>query len=167
MNPKELFLDLGKNTVFQEETNKDEEFLLSLYASTREDELIMNSMTQKEKKIFIKQQFTLRQKEYKEKFTDAKFLIIKRKKQNIGRVVYNFKDKVHLIDIAFVKKSRSSGFGTKIINSLISNANKLNKTFKLSVCMDNPRALQLYHRLGLEIVNTQGYYYFMETNFRR
>lgn len=165
MNSKELFLDLGKNLAFQEESNKDEAFLLSLYASTREDELIMTTMNQLEKKNFIKQQFDLRQKEYKKKFSDAKFLIIKRKKQSIGRVIYDFEDKVHLIDIALIKKARLGGLGTKIINSLISNANKQNKIFKLSVCMDNPRALKLYKRLGLKIVDTKGYYHFMETNF--
>jgi len=163
MNQKELFYNLEKNITFTEESIKEEDFLLSLYASTREDELSMTSMSQMEKKNFISQQFNLRQTEYKQKFDDAKFLIIKRKKQNIGRLVYNSRDKIHLIDIAFVKKARANGFGTKIINALIVYANKQNKIFKLSVATDNLRALKLYEKLGLKIVDTQGHYYFMET----
>ncbi|MGP2657263.1 GNAT family N-acetyltransferase [Malaciobacter sp. WC5094] len=166
MKINELFSNFGNNISFKKESLKDKEFLLSLYSSTREDELLISSMNQIEKKNFIQEQFQLRQVDYKKRFHNAHFLLICRKKKNIGRVVFDVSNNIHLIDIAFVKKSRSCGFGTKIINKLISYAKNQKQTFRLSVCMDNPKALKLYERLGLKIVGTEGYYYSMEISFQ-
>jgi hypothetical protein len=51
MNSNKLFLDLGNSISFKDESLKDKDFLLSLYSSTREDELSIISMTQIQKKL--------------------------------------------------------------------------------------------------------------------
>ncbi len=157
-----IFNNIGKNLVFKNQSIKDNKFLFSLYASTREDELNRSPMSEIEKTTFLKQQFKAKQNDYNAKYTDANFLIIYRKKKAIGRVVYNTTEVVHLIDIAFVKKSRSLGFGKEILNSLMSYSKKNNKKFELSVDIDNIRALNLYKKLGLQITVQNGYYYSMQ-----
>ena len=157
-----LLKNIGKNLEFIDETKAHNNFLYSLYASNREDELNMSPMSNLEKKLFLEQQFELRQKDYHSKYGDAEFLIIRRKKKDIGRLVYRIKDKLYLIDIALVKKSRSSGFGKEILNSFISFAKENKKSFQLSVAMDNQKAIKLYQNMGLKMCGQNGYYYTME-----
>lgn len=163
MSFKQLFSNLEKNLFFRNELLKDKDFLLSLYGSTREDELSMTTMTQVQKKDFISMQFELKEKDYKNKFSDSCFYIIKRKKQDIGRIVVDENDSyIHLVDIALVSKSRGKGFGSIILHYLISKAKEENKTFKLSVKIYNQKALKLYTSLGLNIVKSENLYHYMQ-----
>ena len=148
----------SKNLIFKLQTKSDRDFLLSLYSSTREDELSMTTMTVLEKRRFLKEQFELKELDYSKKFSDAKFLIVYRKKSPIGRVVYNIGDDVHLIDIAFLKKNRGRGFGTLLIGALMENAQDSKKLFRLSVATHNMRAIKLYQKLGVEITKEENGY---------
>jgi len=87
-----------KNVSVKHQIDAHQSFLLSLYGSTREDELTMSSLNELEKRAFIKQQFRLKEDDYKRKFFDAEFLILYRKKKPIGRVVYRISDSIHLIE---------------------------------------------------------------------
>ncbi len=169
MNIKQFLAlsNLEKNISFKEESSKDKEFLLSLYASTREEELSYTTMSQIEKKIFINMQFDLKQSYYKKNYKDAEFLILKRKKQDIGRIVVDEReDHIHLVDIAIIKKMRSKGLGSFILKQLIENTNSKNKLFTLSVSLDNYKAISLYKKLGLHIVKTQNHYHQMQTSIK-
>ncbi|MGB5793214.1 GNAT family N-acetyltransferase [Poseidonibacter sp.] len=157
-----MFENIGKNLVFKYQNEKDKNFLFSLYSSTREDELNMTLMNEVEKRAFLKQQFDAKEFDYSTRYEDAEFLIIYRKKKAIGRVVFRITEKVHLVDIAFIKKFRSLGFGKEVLNVLISHAKQNNKPFELSVAKDNIRALKLYKKLGFQIVESYGYYYNMK-----
>lgn len=157
-----MFKNIGKNLVFKYQNANDKGFLFSLYSSIREDELNMTLMKEIEKKTFLQQQFDAKEFDYSTRYDDAEFLIIYRKKKAIGRVVYRITEKVHLVDIAFVKKFRSLGFGKEVLNVLISHAKQNNKPFELSVAKDNIKALKLYQNLGFMITNQQRYYYSME-----
>lgn len=158
----EPLLNIGKSLSFKVQEEDDQSFLLSLYASTRENELLMTSLREKEKTEFIKQQFEARESDYAKKFKDAKFLITYRKKKQIGRMIYSVNDSLHLIDIAMIKKARNRGFGSEILQTLIRNTQMLNKKFKLSVAVDNRQAIKLYQTLGLKIVHQEGYYHTMQ-----
>lgn len=162
MNELEELQTIKKNLIFKSETKEKKDFLFSLYISTREDELSVTSMSEREKKLFLQQQFEAKEKDYSSKFQKANFLIIKRKKKDIGRLVYSVNDKVHLIDIAFIKKARSQGFGREVIDALITYAKEKNKNFELSVAIDNTQALKLYKNLGLRVVGQNGYYLDMQ-----
>jgi len=158
-----MFENIGKNLIFKPQSQKDDEFLLSLYASTREDELNMTFMDKEQKKVFIKQQFEAKTKDYSSKYKDATFLIIYRKKKPIGRLIYKVSQVVHLIDIALVKKSRSLGFGKEILNHFIFYSRTHNKHFELNVAVDNIKALKLYQDLGLRVIRRNSYHYTMQT----
>ncbi len=156
-----VFKDIGKNLILKKEIVGDRDFLLSLYSSTREDELNMTTMASLEKKRFLKQQFELRELDYSKKFSDAEFLIIYRKKSPIGRIVYNIGADIHLIDIAFVKRSRGRGFGSLLIEHLTQSAEDLKKLFRLSVATHNSRAIKLYQKLGVNILEEKNGYFTM------
>jgi len=157
-----MFKNITKNLIFKTQAKEDHKFLLSLYGSTREDELNMTTMSELEKKNFVAQQFKARELDYAKMFEDAKFLVVYKKKKAIGRIVYENGDTLHLIDIAFIKKFRSSGYGSCILEQLLLKAKELKKVFELSVVVDNQRAINLYKKFGLKVVNQQGYYYTMQ-----
>ncbi len=54
------------------------------------------------------------------------------------------------IDLAFVKKSRSFDLGKEVLDSLISDVKQSNRTFELSVAVDNIKDLRLYKNLDLK-----------------
>ena len=162
-----MFRNIGKSLILKKQTADNKDFLLSLYSSAREDELNMTTMTLLEKRRFLKQQFELRELDYSKKFSDAQFLIIYRKKSPIGRMVYNISDVVHLIDIAFVKRSRSRGFGSLLIEHLIQSAEDSKKLFRLSVATHNMRAIKLYQKLGVEIKKEKNGYFTMYRDVMR
>lgn len=159
-----MFSNLGKNLAFVPQKSSDREFLLSLYRSTREDELSMTSLSEAQKRVFIKQQFEAKELDYGLKYKEGEFLIIYKKKKPIGRVVYKIDESLRLIDIALVKKSRSQGYGRAILDTLISFANSNNRKFELSVARDNIRALKLYQKIGLSVTGQYSYYYTMQSN---
>jgi len=159
---KLMFKNIRKNLTFKKQTKEDNNFLFLLYSSTREDELNMTTMNPRQKNVFLREQFDAKSLDYAKKFDDAEFLIVYKKKKAIGRVVYKIDSSVHLIDIAFVKKSRSGGYGGSILEQLLLKAKELKKVFELSVAVDNQRAIRLYQKLGLKVVNQHGYYYSMQ-----
>lgn len=61
-------------------------------------------------------------------------------------------DEIHLIQIHLREDFRSAGIGSRIIRDLIRDAGNKNKAVSLFVFRNNP-ALELYKRLGFEIVS--------------
>ncbi len=57
-------------------TAADEEFLLSVYASTRSDELAQAPWSDEQKGQFLKWQFDLQRREYDARFPDAEYFVI-------------------------------------------------------------------------------------------
>lgn len=146
---------------FKEENSKDNNFLYSLYTSTREVELSMTNLSEVEKKKFLKSQFELKERDYKSKFENGNFLIIYKKKNPIGRVVFNIDKTLHIVDIALIKKERSKGYGNLIFKDFFNYAKELQKYTTLSVAKDNFLAMKLYQRLGFIVTNQEGFYYQM------
>lgn len=118
----------------------------------------------KEKKIFLMQQFNARQKDFKIRYEDANFFIIKHKEKDVGRIVYKIAQKIQLIDIALISKSRNKGFGTYLIQTLMKKALETNLELHLSVATNNPKAFKLYRSLGFKIISQDMMYIQMAFN---
>lgn len=58
----------------------------------------------------------------------------------------------HLIDISILPKRRGAGIGTRLVLGLCMEAEMNGKSLTLSVSISNPRAAQLYKRLGFRVI---------------
>jgi len=147
---------------FRAITPEDDKFLYRLYASTREEELSRTTWIEAEKEIFLKQQFTAQHQFYMQQFNRAKFEVVLKNNEPIGRLyVDRREDEIRLIDIALLPKHRNQGIGTSLLLELIDEAKKADKPLRIHVEKYNP-ALQLYLRMGFREIKDTGVYYLME-----
>ena len=58
----------------------------------------------------------------------------------------------NLIDIAVLPKRRSAGIGTRVVLGLCMEAEMAHKSVRLYVSITNPRAAELYKRLGFRMI---------------
>lgn len=64
----------------------DQEFLYTVYASARQEELSLVPWTEAQKEVFLRQQFTAQHRYYSEHFADAQFQVIEVAGQAVGRL---------------------------------------------------------------------------------
>jgi ribosomal protein S18 acetylase RimI-like enzyme len=138
-------------------TALDDDFLMEVFASTREAELaalpdpaIASG--------FIKMQFDVQRRSYKAAHPRAENRIIGFQGNEIGRILVDYAPpEIRLVDISLLKEFRARGVGSFIIRALINEAVEAGKPLTLSVYSFNP-ALHLYERLGFSKTGEDGLY---------
>ncbi len=142
-------------------TDSDRDFLFTLYASTRADEMAMVPWSQEQKTEFLEMQFHAQHTFYQEQFGDAEFNLILNGTTTIGRLYVDRRDKeIRIIDIALLPDHRRQGFGKQLLQNLLDEAADSKKPVTIHVEKNNP-AMSLYQRLGFEITEDQGVYNLM------
>jgi len=140
----------------------DREFLARLYASTREEELSVAPWPEKQKAVFLRQQFEAQNTFYMEQFAEAEFSIVLLDGEPAGRVYIDRReDEIRLIDIALLPEHRGQGIGGRLMADLLDEGREAGLPVRIHVERFNP-ALRLYQRLGFQHVEDQGPYYLME-----
>jgi|SRR5690606_32634371 len=148
----------------REATSADAVLLLSIYRSTREQELNLTPWDEKQKSTFIQSQFDAQQFHYKKYYLNSAYWIIEYNKTPAGRLYVDVSDHVRIIDIALLPQFRNLGLGSKVLKDVQEMAKTLNLPVSIHVEQYNP-AKQLYKRLGFierEVVNS--IYILMEYN---
>lgn len=141
---------------------EDREFLLSVYASTRTDELAVVPWGEAEKAAFLRQQFDAQTTYWDEQYPGAERLIAEIDGQPAGRLyVQRWPKEIRLVDIALLPTFRRRGAGTELIRRLFSEAAAAGKPVTIHVEIFNP-ARALYERLGFAPKGEQGMYVLME-----
>ncbi|HJR78725.1 MAG TPA: GNAT family N-acetyltransferase [Anaerolineales bacterium] len=126
----------------------DHDFLFSVYASTRADEMNLVDWSDEQKDAFLHMQFDAQTKHYSLYYPNAEYKIIERAGVPIGRlIVENRGDHFLIMDIALLPEYQRSGIGTFLIQELKHEATLLNLSLVLRVEFFNP-AVRLYQRLG-------------------
>lgn len=139
----------------------DEEFSLSVYASTRADELALVNWTDEQKAAFVQMQFQAQRQSYLTQFPQAQFYIIEDAGQRVGRmIVARCTDSILLMDIALLPEHRGHGIGTTLLQELLEEGDAANKPVRLHIEPFN-RAIELYSRLGFVKTGEIGYYFEM------
>lgn len=137
-------------------------FLAELYAGTREEELARTGWSDAEKRDFLALQFRAQHEHYRAHFPDASFDLVLRGERPIGRLyVDRREDEFRLIDIALLPEERNRGIGGALLGELLAEAAAAAKPVRIHVEPFNP-ALRLYRRLGFELLEDKGVYWFME-----
>jgi ribosomal protein S18 acetylase RimI-like enzyme len=141
----------------------DRDFLLRVYASTREEELRLVDWNDDQKAAFVQQQFEAQDSYYREHYDPATFDVIEVDGEPVGRLyVARWEDEIRIIDIALLPEHRGRGIGTSALRALLDEAAASGKRLSIHVEKHNP-AQRLYERLGFAEVADRGVYVLMET----
>ena len=144
------------------ETDRDLDFLKNLYAASREREMaLLVNWSDAQKRDFLDQQFNAQRAHYRKHYPDARFDIIERGGQAIGRLyVAQLKQEIRLMDISLIPAARNSGIGGNICVEIMARAERLGSIVSLHVEDDNP-AKRLYERLGFAEIGAVSFYKLM------
>lgn len=141
----------------------DEEFLVALYASTREEELAQVEWAEGQKDQFLRWQYGLQRSEYQTRFPDADYYIVLMDNQAAGRIwIGRDHQQIRLLDIALLPGFQNRGIGTILIRRLIDEASQTNKFLRHMVFVLNNDAHRFYERLGFAVIEDLGAYKHME-----
>src|SRR5256714_13215298 len=144
-------------------TPADEEFLLSVYASTRAEELGQAEWQPGQREAFLKWQFEMQHQQYEARFPAAEYKVIEVDNQPAGRFwVGENETEIRLLDIALLPEFQNRGVGTLLLRELIDEAGRSQKPLRHMVFMLNSDAHRFYERLGFEMIEDLGAYRHME-----
>ena len=144
-------------------SDTDNEFLLGVYASTREEELEQAEWAEGQKEMFLRWQLGLQRREYEARFPDAAYDIILVDQQPAGRIwVGSDDEQIRLLDIALLPQFQNRGVGTELVRRLIKEAAKQGKALRHMVFVLNNNAERFYERLGFKLIEDFGAYKHME-----
>jgi ribosomal protein S18 acetylase RimI-like enzyme len=141
---------------------EDRDFLLRVYASTREEELRVVDWSDEQKAAFVQQQFEAQDAYYREHYDPASFDVIEVDGEPAGRLyVARWEDEIRIMDIALIPEHRGRGTGTALLRDLLDEGARSGKRVSIHVEMNNP-ALRLYERLGFAPIEERGVYLLLE-----
>ena len=140
----------------------DEAFLLSVYASTRTEEMALVDWETAQKETFLRMQFTSQDRYYRENYPGAEFQVILLDGQSVGRLcIHRRNDEIRIMDITLLPEFRKRGIGSALLNQIINEGEAAHLPVTIHVERFNP-ALRLYERLGFRLAEDKGVYYFMK-----
>jgi len=127
---------------------QDREFLLRVYASTREEEMTAWGWSAAQKQAFAQMQFQARELSYKAEYPDAEKKIVMVAGAPAGVLqVRRGEREMNLVDIALLPEYQGRGLGGQLVRQLMEEAARAGVPLRLSVLRTNPAA-RLYERLG-------------------
>ena len=142
-------------------TDDDREFLLALYASTREEELAQVPWEEGAKEAFLRQQFSAQDHHYRTNYPGATLDVIEVDGEPAGRLyVHRGPDEIRIMDIALAPGFRGRGMGTALLRELMDEAGGSGRSLSIHVELQNP-ARALYDRLGFVPAGEHGVYVLM------
>ena len=147
-SPTAAEVEVAPGIALRDSRPGDEAFLRSLYRSVREPELSLTPWTEAEKQAFSDSQFDLQDRWYRGQFEGARFLVILRAGEPVGRIyLAEMPRELRVMDIAIVPEARNAGIGTAVIAWAKDLAASGERAITLHVEGWNPARLW-YERLG-------------------
>ena len=117
----------------------DRDFLLRVYASTREEELRLVDWSDEQKAAFVQQQFEAQDAYYREHYDPATFDVIEVDGEPAGRLyVARWEEEIRIVDVALLPEHRGRGIGTTVIRALLDEAAAWGKRLSIHVEKHNP-----------------------------
>jgi ribosomal protein S18 acetylase RimI-like enzyme len=143
-------------------TEADRDFLLELYASTREEELAQVGWDDAAKNTFLEHQFSAQDLHYRSHYPGATLDVVEVDGERAGRLyVYRGTDDIRIMDIAVAPLFRGRGIGTALLVELMAEARSSGRSLSIHVEMQNA-ARSLYDRLGFVPTGEHGVYVLMK-----
>jgi len=140
----------------------DEEFLQTLYFSTRYDVDLL-PFDDAGKKAFMLMQYKAQKAHYDEYFRYSSHDIVLYDGEPVGRYMVDSRDEEIIgVDLSLLPRYRSLGIGSTLMRGTFEEAEAANLPFVFHVRQDNFRAIKLYERLGCRICGDKDGHYKME-----
>ena len=148
MNPSEVTLRPVQSA--------DEDFLLRVYASTREGEMAMVPWPLEQKAAFVRTQFEAQSRHYRAQFPRAEYSIIAHQGRDVGRLwVARKPDGIHILDVTLLPQFRGAGLGRLLVQQLQEEGSRSALPVSIYVESFNP-SLRLFEKLGFRKKNETG-----------
>jgi ribosomal protein S18 acetylase RimI-like enzyme len=136
----------------------DLEFLRSLYASTRAEEVALTGWPEAEQRAFLRMQFDAQHRHYHAHYPDGEYSIVCCDQQAVGRWYrHRGRDEIRIMDIALLPEWRCRGIGRALMVDAIAESERTATPLGLHVEHHNP-ARAWYGRLGFVPVEEAGPY---------
>ena len=127
----------------------DQAFRYQLFCDSRLPEWDIVPLDPAVRARLMQHQFGAPTGTYAARFPKARFDIIERGGERIGRIIVNRPGThVHIVDHAIVPRLRNRGIGTAIMHALMDEARAAALPVRLKVASSNDPSLRLYLRLG-------------------
>jgi ribosomal protein S18 acetylase RimI-like enzyme len=141
---------------------EDRDFDLSVYASTRLDELTVLGWTSDQVDAFVRLQYQAQTQHYRRHYPHATFSIITVAGERAGRIIVARSElDILIVDIALLPRYRRVGIGERLVRQLIAEADHVGIPVRCHVEVSNP-ARGFWERLGLTAIRLDGAYVLME-----
>jgi ribosomal protein S18 acetylase RimI-like enzyme len=128
----------------------DDSFILSIYSSTRADELQQVPWTAEQKEAFVKMQFAAQKEHYAASYPQASHDVICVDETAVGRIYLDRGPKnFHILDITVLPEHRNQGAGSLLLRRLLEEAGQSGKAVTIYVETFNP-SVRLFERLGFQ-----------------
>lgn len=89
---------------------------------------------------------------YKDSFEPSKIEVIQDGNESIGRLRVVRGDDIYIGGLQILPEYRGKGIGTEVLEGLIKEAEDAGKKITLEVFHNNPRAQNLYEKLGFRVI---------------
>jgi GNAT superfamily N-acetyltransferase len=130
----------------------DEEFLATVYSSTRQAELAALPWSDDQRRAFLAMQHRAQHTDYHGRFPHAAFDLILAGGVPVGRLYVDQGAVEHrVIDIALLPEFRGQGIGRRLLEQVLAGATSARVPVRLHVEAGN-RATTLYRRMGFVAV---------------
>lgn len=141
----------------------DEDFLLSVYASSRADEMALVPWDEEQKLAFLRSQFRAQHAQYQERFPNAEYDIILYRGSPAGRLwIGRTPEQIRLLDIAILPEFQNRGIGATLLKRLLAESEQSGLPLRHMVFKLNTAALRFYQRFGFKQIDDVGAYLHME-----
>jgi ribosomal protein S18 acetylase RimI-like enzyme len=144
-------------------TDDDRDFLVCVYASTRDEELSLVDWAEGHREAFVRMQFDAQDQQYRQLNRAATFDLIMAGGRAAGRLYVDRRQAdIRIIDISLLPEFRGAGVGGALLARLMDEAASSNRTLSIHVEVHNRAAAELYTRMGFVAVAEHGLYRRME-----
>lgn len=165
----EEFSRIASSVTLRPVTDNDEEILLKIYASTREDEMQQAvGWTDEQKEMFLRWQLQMQRRDYEARFPDADYRLILFKGKPAGRLwVGRTPEQIRLLDIAILPEFQNRKIGGYLLRQLIEESEETGIPLRHMIYKLNTEARRFYERLGFKLVEDDRMYLLMERHPER
>ena len=142
-------VSLGDGIRLRPEVAADEAFLAALFRSTAIAELAALPLADAAKEALVRMQFTSQSASYRSQFPHARFDIVERESEMIGRLVVDPGDEAGcIVDFALLPDFRAHGLGTAILRAVLAPFASAQRRVLCKVLAGNEPSLRMCRRVG-------------------
>jgi ribosomal protein S18 acetylase RimI-like enzyme len=147
---------------FRPATEGDYDFLVTLYGSTRQEELDLTQWDESQRHAFILGQFAAQQNHYRTSRPAGREELILLDGVAVGRLYSDLSgDSDHLLDLCLLPDYRYRGIGSMVLQGILATADAKARRVTIYVESFN-RSLSFFERHGFKRVQETGMHFLME-----